>query len=212
MDASGAMNRKSEIMARQYNIVPAASTPFKNKLGELEESASIGRTALRDGGQILTTQISDPCSHRCHKSRLIALATAGNRRQERTIRLHQKTVFRNLAGAIMGWSSLGEGDRAAEADVEAKVQKLVHFIGRSAPAVHHPPGATSLCLSTPQLLEHRFSRVPAVNDHGQIKFDRQIELRPQDIQLLLKILLPKQIEAQLTDRHHTVVLQSRTPQ
>jgi len=51
-----------------------------------------------------------------------------------------------------------------------------------------------------------------VNDHRQIQFTGQIQLRPQHGQLLRQVLLTEQIQAQLADRHHPGIGLGRRPQ
>ena len=108
----------------------------------------------------------------------------------------------------MGGLRLGEGDGATEADVEAELQELVHFIGGAAPAMHHPSGATALRLAGPQFLQHRLGGIPAVNDHRQVQLNRQVQLRAQHSKLLLEILVSEEIEAEFADGDHPIILQS----
>ena len=112
----------------------------------------------------------------------------------------------------MGGLRLGEGDGAAEADVEAEVQELVHFIGGAAPAMHHPARATALRLAGPKFLQHRLGGIPAVNDHRQVQLHRQIQLRTQHSELLFQVLVTEEVESEFTDGDHPIVLKGRPTQ
>jgi hypothetical protein len=102
----------------------------------------------------------------------------------------------------MGVSRLGEGDGAAETDVEAQFQKSVHFLGGAAPAVHHPGRTATDRLTASEFLKHWLGRISTVNDHWFVEFNRQVQLGAEHIKLLIKVLVSVQIKTKFTDRHH----------
>jgi hypothetical protein len=72
--------------------------------------------------------------------------------------------------------------------------------------MHHAPWARAPELSLTQFSQHRFSSITAVNNHRQIKLHSEIKLRLQHRQLLIKVLVSKQIETQLTNGYDTGIV------
>ena len=94
----------------------------------------------------------------------------------------------------MGRNRLGKGDRAAEAYVKAELQELMHFLRSSPPAVHHSRRADPFRSAGPQGLQHRECRIAAMDDHRQIQFHSEVELRLENTQLLFKVFVSEEIQ------------------
>ena len=196
----------------QYNILHIAIEQTELLLRKFEQTAGIGGAADCNCVQIHTSEFSDTRRNRRNECGLIALATTGNWSEERTVGFNKKPVFRNLAGTLVGRNRLGKGDCAAEADVEAELQELMHLLRSTAPAVHHSRRTDPLRSAGPQCLQHLGGRIAAVDDHGQIEFHSKVELRVENTQLLFKIPVSEEIEPQLADRDDSVILQCRSTQ
>jgi hypothetical protein len=78
--------------------------------------------------------------------------------------------------------------------------------------MHDPLQACALAMPLPQFRQHGLGGIPAMDDHGEIQLAGQIKLGPQHGQLLFKILLAKEIQAQFTDGNDPIVGQGSLPQ
>ena len=130
----------------QYNIlhIKGALARPGYQLRKLEQAPSIGGAAGGHASEINTAKLSHSSGHGCHKRRLIPLSTAWNGGEKWAIGFHQEAIFGDTAGTLVGWNCLGEGDRAAEADVKTELEESIHFFRGSAPAMHHAGWTTPL--------------------------------------------------------------------
>jgi hypothetical protein len=65
--------------------------------------------------------------------------------------------------------------------------------------MHHAPWARAPELPLSKFRQHRFSGITTVNNHRQIQLYSEIQLRLQHRQLLIQVLVSKQIETELAN-------------